>query len=84
MPVDVLSAMLPHIDRLEGLSRDALHGEYVSALTTIGQRVRVELAASEVIGTAVGVGEDGRLHVLDECAISHHIDTGDVVHLRPA
>jgi hypothetical protein len=46
--------------------------------------VRVELAASEVIGTAVGVGEDGRLHVLDECAISHHIDTGDVVHLRPA
>jgi BirA family biotin operon repressor/biotin-[acetyl-CoA-carboxylase] ligase len=84
MPVDVLSAMLPHIDRLEGLSREELHGEYVSALMTIGQRVRVELAASEVIGTAVGVGEDGRLHVLDECAISHHIDTGDVVHLRPA
>lgn len=81
-PVDVLAQMLPHIDRLEALASDALHAVYVEALSTIGQRVRVELADSEVIGTAVGVGVDGRLHVIDECALSHHVDTGDVVHLR--
>jgi len=81
-PVKLLAQMLPHIDRLEALTTDALHDVYVEALSTIGQRVRVELAGSEVIGTAVGVGVDGRLHVIDECALSHHVDTGDVVHLR--
>jgi hypothetical protein len=28
------------------------------------------------------VGRDGRLAVLDDCAITHHLDTGDVIHLR--
>ena len=81
-PVEVLAAMLPHVDRLEALSATQLHEQYVASLATIGQRVRVELADREVIGTAVGVGIDGRLHVVDECALSHHVDTGDVVHLR--
>ena len=74
--------MLPHVDRLEALSATQLHEHYVASLATIGQRVRVELADAEVIGTAVGVGVDGRLHVVDDCALSHHVDTGDVVHLR--
>jgi hypothetical protein len=26
---------------------------------------------------------DGRLVVLDDCAVTHRIDTADVVHLRP-
>jgi hypothetical protein len=35
-----------------------------------------------VVGRAVDVGVDGRLNVLDECAVTHHIDTADVMHLR--
>lgn len=81
-PVEVLAAMLPHVDRLEAMTATQLHEHYVASLATIGQRVRVELADAEVIGTAVGVGVDGRLHVVDDCALSHHVDTGDVVHLR--
>jgi hypothetical protein len=28
------------------------------------------------------VGAEGELVVLDECAITHRIDVGDVIHLR--
>jgi biotin-(acetyl-CoA carboxylase) ligase len=35
-----------------------------------------------VQGRAVDVERDGRLLVLDECGITHRIDTGDVIHLR--
>jgi BirA family biotin operon repressor/biotin-[acetyl-CoA-carboxylase] ligase len=46
--------------------------------------VRVHLPGDEVLdGTAIGVEDDGRLVVLDACAVTHRIDTGDVVHLRP-
>ena len=37
-----------------------------------------------VIGRAIDVERDGRLVVLDECAVTHRFDTADVVHLRPA
>jgi hypothetical protein len=37
-----------------------------------------------VNGRAVDVERDGRLVVLDDCAVTHRIDTADVVHLRPA
>ena len=58
---------------------------YRSQLATIGQQVRVELPGDAfVLGRAIDVGDDGRLIVLDECAITHRIDAGDVVHLRPA
>jgi hypothetical protein len=41
------------------------------------------MATGEFIeGRAIEVQSDGRLVVLDDCAISHRIDTGDVVHLR--
>jgi len=43
----------------------------------------VELATGDIVeGRAIEVQRDGRLVVLDDCAISHYIDTGDVVHLR--
>jgi len=77
-PLDVLRAMLVAYDELP----DDVHGLYRASLATVGRQVRVELASGELIGRAVDVGRDGRLAVLDDCAITHHIDTGDVVHLR--
>ncbi len=77
-PVTVLEAMLAAYDRLPADITDS----YRTALTTLGQSVRVELAGSTVVGRAIDVLADGRLVVLDQCGITHHLDTGDVVHLR--
>jgi BirA family transcriptional regulator, biotin operon repressor / biotin---[acetyl-CoA-carboxylase] ligase len=77
-PVEVLNAMLAAYDRLP----DDVTSAYRSALGTIGQSVRVELPGAEVVGRALDVLADGRLVVLDECGITHRLDTGDVVHLR--
>jgi BirA family biotin operon repressor/biotin-[acetyl-CoA-carboxylase] ligase len=77
-PGDVLDAMLNAYDELPPDITD----QYRAALATIGQSVRVELSGSAVVGRALDVLADGRLVVLDECGITHRIDTGDVVHLR--
>lgn len=83
-PDEFLAAMLPEIDRLLALDDLSMHAEYVSQLGTIGLQVKVDLPNGEhVIGRALNVEPDGRLIVLDECAITHRIDTADVVHLRP-
>lgn len=81
-PADVLAALLAAFDTLPADVGD-LHDLYVARLATLGQEVRVELPAGEpLIGRAIGVARDGRLVVLDACAITHRIDAGDVVHLR--
>jgi BirA family biotin operon repressor/biotin-[acetyl-CoA-carboxylase] ligase len=74
----VLSAVLSAYDRLPA----DVHPLYRSRLATIGRHVRVELPGSCLDGRAVDVGPDGRLVVIDDCGITHHVDTGDVVHLR--
>ena len=79
-PLTVLREVLLTFDELPA----DIHDRYRGALATLGQRVRVELPAGTVEGRAVEVERDGRLVVLDECGLSHRIDTGDVVHLRPA
>ncbi len=79
-PVQVLGAILEAFDALP-LDIDAL---YRDELATLGKRVRVELPNGDIVGTAVDVERDGRLVVLDECAISHRLAIGDIVHLRPA
>jgi BirA family transcriptional regulator, biotin operon repressor / biotin---[acetyl-CoA-carboxylase] ligase len=77
-------AVLAHVLRALDAQPADIHDTYCAALGTLGMRVRVELPGDgEVVGRAVDVGRDGRLVVLDECAITHRIDTGDVVHLRP-
>ena len=78
-PLEVLAAMLAAYDELP----DDIAATYRSHLGTLGRSVRVELPDSVVEGRALDVEADGRLVVLDECGISHRIDTGDVVHLRP-
>ena len=77
-PVVVLEAMLAAYDLLPA----DITEPYRSALATLGERVRVELPGSTVVGRAVDVLADGRLVVLDECGITHRFDTGDVVHVR--
>jgi BirA family biotin operon repressor/biotin-[acetyl-CoA-carboxylase] ligase len=77
-PVAVLDAMLDAYDRLPADITEL----YRSSLATLGQPVRVELSGSTIAGRVLDVLADGRLVVLDECGITHRIDTGDVVHLR--
>jgi BirA family biotin operon repressor/biotin-[acetyl-CoA-carboxylase] ligase len=57
---------------------------YRRELSTLGQRVRVELPHDEIIGTAIDIETDGRLVVLDDCALTHRVTVGDVIHLRGA
>ena len=77
--------MLPEIDALLALSDDDLHNEYLRCVATVGTQVRAEMPdGKDVIGRALTVEPDGRLVVLDDCGITHRIDTADVVHLRPA
>lgn len=84
-PPDVLRAMLPHIALFELLAPQQLHELYQAELSTIGQRVRVEQHGGAVLeGVAAAVHTDGRLLVRDDNGAEHHVDTGDVVHLRSA
>jgi BirA family biotin operon repressor/biotin-[acetyl-CoA-carboxylase] ligase len=67
------------------MNDESMNAEYVAKLATVGSRVRVEMPNGEdIIGRAMSVELDGRLVVLDDCAVTHRIDTADVVHLRPA
>ena len=82
-PHGFLLAMLPHLDRLLATDGDELHREYTRHLATIGSRVRAQMPGdTDIVGRALDVERDGRLVVLDECGVTHRIDTADVVHLR--
>ena len=58
-----------------------LRREYRGALSTLGQRVRVEQVGGVLSGVAVGVDDDGAL-VVDTGAATLAFHAGDVVHLR--
>jgi BirA family biotin operon repressor/biotin-[acetyl-CoA-carboxylase] ligase len=77
-PLALLAALLRNLDSLPV----DVFPLYRAQLATIGQLVRVEQHDGDIIGRAVDVSPDGRLTVIDDCAVTHHIDTGDVVHLR--
>jgi BirA family transcriptional regulator, biotin operon repressor / biotin---[acetyl-CoA-carboxylase] ligase len=77
-PLDLLRSLLAQYDRLPVDVAPA----YRAALATLGRAVRVELADGTVEGTATEVEPDGRLVVLDTCAVTHRFAVGDVVHLR--
>jgi len=82
-PHDFLLQMLPEIDRLLALDDDQLHGAYIAGLATVGTRVRAQMPdGNDIVGRAMDVERDGRLVLLDDCAVTHRIDTADVVHLR--
>ena len=79
-PADVLSVLL---DEFTALPAD-ISARYRDTLVTIGQQVRVELPGDAVAleGRAVDVDADGRLAVVDANGARHHLDAGDVVHVR--
>jgi BirA family biotin operon repressor/biotin-[acetyl-CoA-carboxylase] ligase len=77
-PAAVLARVLAAYDALPADVTD----RYRDALSTLGAAVRVELPTGSIEGRAVGVEPDGRLVVLDACAVTHRVDVGDVVHLR--
>jgi BirA family biotin operon repressor/biotin-[acetyl-CoA-carboxylase] ligase len=72
------------LGELDGLPSD-IDDLYRSALSTIGQQVRLDLPGEErpVIGTAVDIDAVGRLVVADDHGALTAYDVGDVVHLRP-
>ncbi|KXP13790.1 biotin--[acetyl-CoA-carboxylase] ligase [Tsukamurella pseudospumae] len=62
----------------------AARAAYLDACVTVGQRVRVELPADEVLlGSAVDVDPEGRIVVADDAGTRHVLSAGDVTHLRP-
>lgn len=77
---DVLRALLEAYDGLP----DDITSRYRAELATLGSRVRVVLPDGDLVGRALDVEPDGRLVVLDECAVTHRLSVGDVVHLRQA
>ncbi|MFM7262173.1 MAG: biotin--[acetyl-CoA-carboxylase] ligase [Acidimicrobiales bacterium] len=84
-PDEFMLRMLPVIDEVLAADGEGRHARYRAALATLGSRVRVRLPdGSEIVGRALNVTADGRLEVLDECAVTHRLDTADVVHLRAA
>jgi BirA family transcriptional regulator, biotin operon repressor / biotin---[acetyl-CoA-carboxylase] ligase len=77
------TAVLTELLRAFDASIADRHDRYRTLLDTLGRQVRVELPSGDIVGRAVDVDRDGSLMVIDECAITHHVDAGDVVHLRP-
>jgi BirA family biotin operon repressor/biotin-[acetyl-CoA-carboxylase] ligase len=77
-------AVLTEVLRTLASTPHDVHDRYRELLDTLGRRVRVESASGDVVGRAVDIGRDGILLVVDDCAITHHVDAGDVVHLRNA
>jgi BirA family biotin operon repressor/biotin-[acetyl-CoA-carboxylase] ligase len=86
--VDLLVAFLRGLDDLyAALLRDGaddLLAAWRARSATLGRRVRVDLGADDVEGTAVDVTSEGHLVVETVEGDRRTLAVGDVVHLRPA
>ena len=80
VPRDVLDALLAAFDALPA---ETSRPRYRQALATLGRTVRVERVDGALEGVATDIEADGRLVVVDACAVTHRLAAGDVVHLRP-
>ncbi|MDQ3469827.1 MAG: biotin--[acetyl-CoA-carboxylase] ligase, partial [Actinomycetota bacterium] len=76
--LDALRAVLQAYD---GLPDDVM-SMYRDALSTLGRRVRVQQLDGVTVGVATDVEPDGRLVIVDACALTHRFHAGDVVHVR--
>ncbi len=90
-PVDfteLVLAMLANFARRLTLVEDQglsfMTEEVRAASATLGRRVRVELPAAVLVGTATDITADGALVVTDDQGVSRSVSVGDVVHLRSA
>ncbi len=87
--VDLLVALLRHLDDLDTALRGddgpaVLLDRWKARSATLGRRVRVDLGADDVEGTAVDVTEEGHLVVETVEGDRRVLAVGDVVHLRRA
>ena len=85
-PAQVLDAYLDALGRrCEALATPEgpreLAAAYVAHLSTLGQRVRIELVGAQVHGLAVGVDDEGAL-MIDTGSEIRTFSAGDVVHVR--
>ena len=86
---ELLVAMLRHLDRRYGelLAGDegasALREAWRDRSATLGRRVRIDLGADDLQGTAVDITDEGHLVVDTVEGDRRTIAVGDVVHLRP-
>jgi BirA family transcriptional regulator, biotin operon repressor / biotin---[acetyl-CoA-carboxylase] ligase len=79
----VLRALEPRVADLEtDAGRVRLADDLQRGCTTIGTRVRVDLADSSFEGTATGISPAGHLEVESD-GIVRTVVAGDVVHVRP-
>jgi BirA family biotin operon repressor/biotin-[acetyl-CoA-carboxylase] ligase len=78
--LDALSTRRALLDTAPG--RREVAAELRQRCATLGQRVRVELAAEAVVGVAIEVDDAGHL-VVQTAAGQRTVSAGDVVHLRP-
>jgi BirA family biotin operon repressor/biotin-[acetyl-CoA-carboxylase] ligase len=78
--LDALAVRRALLDSAPG--RHAVVAELRDRCATLGQRVRVELAAEAVVGIATEVNEAGHL-VVRTIDGPRTVAAGDVVHLRP-
>jgi BirA family biotin operon repressor/biotin-[acetyl-CoA-carboxylase] ligase len=91
-PIDrepLLVAFLQHLDGAYGELVDTRRASELMARwrersATLGRRVRVDLGADDVVGTAVDITAEGHLLVDTDEGDRRTIAVGDVVHLRNA
>lgn len=69
------------LTRPDGTLRALVEG----LLGTLGRRVRAELPGDQtpLEGQAVGLDDHGALIIRDDDGAHHHLNAGDVIHLRP-
>lgn len=79
----VLAGVLGRLEGLLEASAEVVHGRYRKKLATLGREVEAHLPSGDILqGRALDVESDGRLVLLDACAVTHRLDVGDIVHLR--
>ncbi len=79
----ILEALEPRVcDLATAAGRIRQAGDLRAACTTLGTRVRVELADERFEGTATDVTSEGHL-IVDTGAARRTVIAGDVVHVRP-
>src|SRR5205085_10661743 len=82
-PVDrdaLLDAFLDEFDHALALGPRGIVPYYRGLLATLGRRVRVHpLTGDDLVGTAVGVTDDGALVVRDDDGDAHTVVAGDVL-----
>ncbi len=79
----LLDRLVVHYGALVEGAVDQVLGAWRARSATLGRRVRIDLGAEDLVGTAVDVTADGHLVVEPLEGGRRTIAVGDVVHLRP-